>query len=187
MIAAEAVLQDWYAQWAGRRQLGRSPGLLMASAAANPSGKPSRGAPSRGAPLAMLNIPRLGMSVVVLEGTGDAILKRGPGHIEDTAYPGEHGNVAIAGHRDTHFRPLRRLRPDDEIALVAKGTTIRYFVDTVQILQPTDMDVLDPTPEAALTLVTCYPFEFIGNAPMRFVVRATPRTALDRTDVKASR
>ena len=81
----------------------------------------------------MLNVPRLGVSVVVLEGSDDVVLKKGPGHIEDTAYPGEHGNIAIAGHRNTHFKPLQNIRPNDEIVLETKGTTIRYFVDTVQI------------------------------------------------------
>jgi sortase A len=176
-VAAEAVLQDQYAQWSGRRELGRVTGLLLASGASKPPTDVPPRRPSRGAPLALLNVPRLGMSVVVLEGADDRILKKGPGHIEDTAYPGEYGNVAIAGHRDTHFRPLRRIRPNDEIALATKGATVRYFVDTVQIIQPKEMEVLDPTPGPALTLVTCYPFEYIGSAPMRFVVRATPRTA----------
>jgi sortase A len=125
----------------------------------------------------MLNIPRLGVSLVVLEGSDDIVLKKGPGHIEDTAYPGEPGNIAIAAHRDTHFRPLRNIRQNDEVVVSTNLQTIRYFVDSIQILQPSDTEILDPTPGPALTLVTCFPFEFIGNAPRRFVVRATPRAS----------
>jgi sortase A len=130
----------------------------------------------RGEPLAVLSVPRLGLSTVVLEGSDDGVLKKGPGHVEETAFPGELGNVAIAGHRDTHFRPLRDIQVNDEIVLKTKTSTLRYFVDSAQIIQPTDMEVLDPTPGPALTLLTCYPFEYVGNAPMRFVIRATPRT-----------
>jgi sortase A len=115
------------------------------------------------------------MSVVVLEGSDDGTLKKGPGHIEETALPGELGNVGIAGHRDTHFRPLRNIRINDKVIVTTTTSTIHYFIDTMDIIHPSDMGILDPTEGPTLTLVTCYPFEFIGNAPMRYVIRATPR------------
>jgi sortase A len=186
-IAAEAVLQDQYAQWSGRRDLTRKIAPPPDSGAAVPTVALSRPRPARAELLGMLNVPRLGLSVVVLEGSDDIVLKKGPGHIEDTAYPGEHGNVAIAGHRNTHFKPLEKIRQNDEIVLETKRTTIRYFVDSVQILKPTNMEVLDPTPGPALTLVTCYPFQFVGNAPMRFIVRATPRPEAGQSNAKDNR
>ena len=85
------------------------------------------------------------MSVVVLEGSDDAVLKKGPGHIEETALPGELGNVGIAGHRDTHFRPLRNIRINDEVIVTTMTSNIHYFIDTIDIIHPTDMGILDPT------------------------------------------
>jgi sortase A len=186
-IAAEAVLQDRLSQWSGHRELGMI-GLLQPAYAADlrRGSAPSR-RPVRGERLAMLNIPRLGVSLVVLEGADDGTLKKGPGHIEETAYPGELGNVAIAGHRDTHFRPLRNIRLNDEITLNTKTSTFRYFIDSIRIIHPTEMEILDPTPGPALTLVTCFPFEFIGNAPMRYIIRATPRPAGGGSGAHASR
>jgi sortase A len=101
--------------------------------------------------------------------------------------PGELGNVGIAGHRDTHFRPLRNIRLNDEVIVTTKTSTIRYVIDSLRIIHPTDMDILDPTPGPALTLVTCYPFEFIGNAPMRFIVRARPRGNVGGSSTYAQR
>ena len=131
--------------------------------------------PKRGDSLATLEIDRIQLSVVVLEGSDDATLKLGPGHIEDTAYPGEPGNIGITGHRDTHFRPIRHIRLKDVITVKTKTSTTRYVVTSISVISPTDMEVLDPTPGPTLTLVTCYPFEFIGSAPKRFIVRAIPQ------------
>ena len=123
-------------------------------------------------PLGTVAIPRLGLSVAVSEGTGNAALRRGAGHISGTALPGSQGNVGIAGHRDTFFRPLRRIRTGDVITLTTRDGGARYVVEWAKVVAPSDVSVLKPTDDGALTLVTCYPFNFIGRAPERFIVRA---------------
>jgi sortase A len=125
-----------------------------------------------GSALGRLEIKRLGLRVVILEGTDDRTLRRGVGHVIGTAFPGEAGNIALAGHRDTFFRALRNVRPGDEITLVTRTGTHRYRVETIQVLTPRDIDVLGGTSGSMLTLVTCHPFNFIGSAPNRFIVRA---------------
>ena len=132
----------------------------------------ARSAPAAGTVLAKLTAPSLGFSATVLEGSDDATLAKGAGHIEDTAFPGEPGNVGIAGHRDTIFRALRRTKVGDEYDLKTASGVHRYRVTRTIIVKPDDVYVLDPTPKPTLTLVTCWPFEFIGHAPKRFVVRA---------------
>jgi sortase A len=129
---------------------------------------------SRQAPqaLAVLRIPRIGLEVPILEGTDDWTLNRAVGHVEDTAAPGADGNSGIAGHRDGFFRGLKDVREGDEIALETKRGREAYQIERIWIVDPTDVSVLDPTPSRAITLVTCYPFYFIGSAPQRFIVRA---------------
>jgi sortase A len=128
--------------------------------------------PREGTVIAKLGIPRLGLSTMVVEGVADGDLKLAPGHIPGTAAPGEHGNIGIAGHRDTFFRPLRFIRKDDMIALTTLHGLSRYRVVSTAIVGPDDIQVLYPTGRDALTLVTCYPFDFVGAAPRRFIVRA---------------
>lgn len=123
-------------------------------------------------PLAVLRIPRIGLEVAVLPGVDEVTLNRGVGHIPGTPSPGEPGNVAIAGHRDGFFRGLKDLEIGDRIELETRGTRQLYSVDTLRIVEPTEVQVLDPTPAPVLTLVTCYPFYFVGKAPQRFIVRA---------------
>lgn len=122
--------------------------------------------------LGRLDIPRLGLSVAVLQGTNSRMLRLGTGHIEGTPFPGEVGNSGIAGHRDTFFRGLKDLRKNDEIQFQAATGLFRYQVEWVKVVAPDDLSVLSPSSESALTLVTCYPFYFVGPAPKRFVVRA---------------
>jgi sortase A len=124
------------------------------------------------APLAVLRIPNLELEVAVLPGTDDATLDRGLGHIEDTPLPGADGNTGIAGHRDGFFRVLKDIMPGDRIEIDTLDRKDVYRVVQTWIVDPTDMSVLDPTPSASLTLVTCYPFYFVGAAPQRFIVRA---------------
>jgi sortase A len=119
-----------------------------------------------------LQIPRLNVSVIVMEGDDDATLKSAVGHLPDTAMPWENGNSALAGHRDTFFRPLRGIRVGDEIQLTTPRGTLVYHVRETRIVEPTDIEVLEPTQQPALTLVTCYPFFYVGAAPKRYVVRA---------------
>jgi sortase A len=132
----------------------------------------AQAAAKQGDVLGSIEIPRLGVAVAILEGTTSQTLRLGVGHIEGTALPGEPGNIGIAGHRDTYFRALKDIRTKDEIQIqVATGLT-RYEVDSVQIVGSRDTGVLASSPGSAITLVTCYPFHFIGAAPQRFVVHA---------------
>jgi sortase A len=131
-------------------------------------------AADRRAPLALLRVPRLGIDVPVLEGTDDLTLNRGAGWIEGTARPGEAGNVGVSAHRDGFFRGLKDVVVGDEIVLETPRDTARYEVAWTKIVDPDDVSVLDETGGAAVTLVTCYPFYYVGSAPQRFIVRATP-------------
>lgn len=128
--------------------------------------------PSPGSVVGKLIAPRLGLSATVLEGSDDATLAKAAGHIEDTPLPGRSGNVGIAGHRDTIFRALRRVKPGEEFDVKTADGLFRYRVTRTLIVRPEDVYVLDPTPQPSLTLVTCWPFQFIGHAPKRFIVQA---------------
>lgn len=119
-----------------------------------------------------VEIPRLDISAMVREGVDAATLSRAVGHVPNTPLPGAAGNVAIAAHRDTYFRNVRNIRNGDRIRMVTPKGTYEYIVDSLKIVEPTEVNVLDPTPEPAITLVTCYPFNYIGSAPKRFIVRA---------------
>ena len=132
-------------------------------------------------PIGRLEIPRIGLSAVVMEGDDEHTLKVAVGHLPDTLLPWQDPNTALAGHRDTFFRPLRRLQSGDEIRLVTPHGTFRYRATRELIVEPDDLSVLDPSPTATLTLITCYPFDFVGSAPRRFVVHAErDQEALER-------
>jgi sortase A len=139
--------------------------------------------PATGTPLADLSIPRIHLSAVVLHGSDAHTLRVGAGHIENTAFPGEPGNVAIAGHRDSFFRPLQHVRVGDDVILDTPRERLRYRVSSIRVVQPSEISVLKPTVDATLTLVTCYPFWMFGHAPDRFIVRAT-RVAESIRDAK---
>ena len=119
-----------------------------------------------------IGIPRLDLSVIVAEGVDTLTLRRAVGHIPGTGMPGKPGNVGLAGHRDTFFRPLRNIRGGDVITLTTPAGEYRYRVVSIKIVKPSDLGVLDPSVTEVLTLVTCYPFYYIGPAPDRFIVRA---------------
>jgi len=123
-------------------------------------------------PEAILSVPRVGLEVPVLEGVDDLTMNRGAGHVPGTALPGQPGNVAIAGHRDGFFRVLKDVVPGDEIDVQRTGTTDRYVVRDLSIVSPSDTSALRNTAGSTLTLVTCYPFRYVGSAPQRYVVRA---------------
>jgi sortase A len=131
----------------------------------------SQAAPA-GPALAVLAIPKIRLEVPVLDGTDDFTLNRAVGLIEGTARPGEAGNAAIAGHRDGFFRGLKEVGPGDAITLRTRAGPRDYVVKTVRVIGPEDVSVLDETPTDVLTLVTCYPFYYVGKAPQRFIVRA---------------
>lgn len=159
--------------------------VTVAAAVLNSSGVPavSRGPsyrkydlPSRRPPktalIGRLSIPRLHLSAMVREGIDEDTLQLAVGHIPDTALPGETGNVAVAGHRDTFFRRLRELRPKDEIRFSTSSGDFKYQVESLVILEPDNLGVLAASSENVLTMVTCYPFSYVGAAPQRFIVRA---------------
>ena len=129
-------------------------------------------APIPGGALGRIEITRIGLAAMILEGTDERTLRRAVGHIPGTPLPGQQGNVAIAGHRDTFFRALRNIRNDDEITLTTLDGSYRYLVDSTQVVAPENTQVLDDSGDTIITLVTCYPFYFVGPAPKRFIVRA---------------
>jgi len=128
--------------------------------------------PAAGTRLGRIEIPSLNMKIMIQEGTDYRTLQRGIGHITGTALLGQRGNVGLAGHRDTFFRDLRNIHKGDEITLVTLTGDTHYRVDQISIVGPRDSGVLRDSGENILTLVTCYPFYYIGNAPKRFIVRA---------------
>jgi sortase A len=129
--------------------------------------------------VALLDIPRLHISTPVLSGDDAATLDLAAGHLPDTPKPWEPGNSAFAAHRDGLFRPLRNVRVGDEVRVTTLAGEFTYRVRETRIVWPTDLSVLEPTVGSTLTLITCYPFNFVGNAPKRFVVHA------DRVDAAA--
>lgn len=133
---------------------------------------PPPGRPSHDDLVGRLEVPRLHLSVMVIEGDDDATLARAAGHLPDTALPWETGNAVIAGHRDTFFRPLKNVRAGDEIRVTTARGTFDYHVTSTEIVAPSDVSVLAPSPTPSLTLVTCYPFVYVGRAPRRFIIHA---------------
>jgi sortase A len=130
------------------------------------------GPPAKRSVIGRLEIPRLKLAVMVREGADEGTLSRAVGHIPGTALPGNIGNVGLAGHRDTFFRALRNIRADDTIDLETTAGTYRYVVESTRIVTPRDVSVLEASGGETLTLVTCYPFYYVGSAPKRFIVHA---------------
>jgi sortase A len=126
-----------------------------------------------GLPLAVLEITKVKIRVPVFEGTDDLTLNRGVGRIAGTAMLGDPGNTGIAGHRDGFFRGLKDIAVGDEIDLIMTTERDAYIVDQIEIVSPADVHVLEPRSKSSLTLVTCYPFYFVGDAPQRFIVHAS--------------
>jgi sortase A len=154
--------------WIFQRQAGR----LFDRLHLQPASLAGPGAAAMGGLVGRMEITRLGISVAIAEGTDHATLRRAAGHILGTALPGRSGNVGIAGHRDTLFRPLRNIREDDVITLTTLQGEYRYRVVSTKIVSPSDVAVLNPDGHEILTLVTCHPFYFVGPGPNRFIVRA---------------
>ena len=127
---------------------------------------------SVGAAVAKIEVPRIRLSTIAREGLDARTLRVAAGHVPGTALPGEIGNSAFAAHRDTFFRPLKNVREGDDVVVTTPTGAHRYVVTGIDIVQPEDVEVLAATSEPTLTLVTCYPFNYIGSAPQRFIVRA---------------
>lgn len=170
------VLADaWIFQKKEHRQLDR----LLTEQPGNPVLQPAASPISAKIPppvvdglIGRIEISRLGVSAIVMEGTSATTLRRAVGHIAGTGMPGVPGNVGLAAHRDTFFRPLRNIRENDIITLITLLGEYRYRVVSITVVSPYDVQVLDPSKSEVLTLVTCYPFYFVGAAPNRFIVRA---------------
>ena len=128
-----------------------------------------------GTPLAVLTIPKIHLEVPIFEGTDDVTLDRGVGRIVGTSRPGQSGNIGIAGHRDGFFRGLKDVTAGDEIKLVLQDAVTTYVVDQITVVKPEDVSVLQPRPVPSITLVTCFPFYFVGSAPERYIVSASLR------------
>jgi len=125
-----------------------------------------------GSVIGELEIPRIGLSVIVIEGDSASILRRAAGHLEGSALPGGPGNVGIAAHRDTFFHALRDIRNNDAITMNTARGSYQYKVESIQVVEPDNLSVLADSFKPTLTLITCYPFGYVGPAPKRFVVRA---------------
>jgi len=123
--------------------------------------------------IGMLEIDSVGLRAVVVQGDSSNVLRRAVGHVPGTPLPGEPGNVALAAHRDTIFRPLRKIKAGDLVDLRTETSVIQYRVRSIQIVPPSDVGVLESRGRDELTLITCYPFYYVGHAPDRFVVRAS--------------
>jgi len=172
-----AVVDAWVFQRHKSQELDR---LLRArSAASEGAAQPESSTSPQGAPEAVtdgligrLEMPRLGLSAVVIEGIDRKTLRRSIGHIPGTALPGQPGNVGLAGHRDTFFRPLKDTRIKDEVQFSTLKGNFKYEVESIRVVEPADVGVLAQTGENALTMVTCYPFNYVGSAPKRWIVRA---------------
>jgi sortase A len=123
-----------------------------------------------------LEVPRIGISVMVLQGIEEDSLIIGAGHVPGTPLPGAEGNVALAAHRDTFFRKLQGIRPGDSIRVATVRRTYEYVVESTEIVDPEDTQVMESRARPELTLITCYPFYFVGAAPKRFIVHARPLT-----------
>jgi sortase A len=136
-----------------------------------------QGSPAADLPLAVLRIPAVGLEVPVLADVSPASLARGAGWVAGTARPGSAGNVAIAAHRDSHFAPLAKLVRGDRLELeLPDGRRTHFRVSTTRVVDPEDVSVLAPTPGDAITLITCFPFRWVGPAPQRYIVHALPAT-----------
>jgi sortase A len=119
-----------------------------------------------------MEIPRLDLKTIVVQGESPKVLRRAVGHLPETALPGNSGNVALAGHRDSFFRPLRNIQLGDAITIKTPDGEFEYQVESTEIVWPSDVEVLKPSSENTLTLVTCFPFYYVGAAPKRFIVHA---------------
>ena len=174
----ERVLYQTYESREFDRTLDRGAAASMASHL------PRRPSPTE--LIGRLSVPRLKLSAMVREGVDRKTLKLAIGHIPATALPGQSGNVGVAGHRDTFFRGLKDLKNGDEIQFSTLGGDFQYVVESLQVVEPDNAGALAPSSENVLTMVTCYPFYYVGDAPQRFVVRArqTPPQTLARSSVK---
>ncbi len=172
-----ALADAWNFQRQESRDFDRLVRDQHAVATGTPQPKPSRSAKialASATPglIGRIEIPRLLVSAVVVEGIDRTTLRRAVGHIPGTALPGQPGNVGLSGHRDTLFRPLKDLKINDEVHFSTLKGNFKYQVESLTVVEPDNVGVLARSDENVLTLVTCYPFYYVGPAPRRFIVRA---------------
>jgi len=175
--SAFALVDSWIFQRREGRDLDRllrdqrvaSEGTPRAESSTSPKGAPDAAPDGL---IGRIEIPRLQLTAVVFAGVDKATLRRAVGHIPGTALPGQPGNVGLAGHRDTFFRPLKDVRINDEVRVSTLKGDFKYEVESLRVVEPDNVGVLASTGEDALTLVTCYPFYYVGPAPQRWIVRA---------------
>jgi sortase A len=141
--------------------------------------------PGIGERVGEIDIPRLALKAIILQGDSSQVLRRGVGHLPGTPMPGEWGNVGLAGHRDSFFRSLRHIRPGDMITLRTLKGQFQYRVESTRVVSPANIEVLAATDKRELTLVTCFPFNYVGAAPHRFVVRALQVPASEHLEQEA--
>jgi sortase A len=130
-----------------------------------------------------IQVPRVGLSAIVVQGDSPANLRRAVGHLSKSALPGEWGNVALAAHRDTFFRPLRDIQVGDEIRFKTPKRSFQYVVESIEVVAPRDVRVLEPSSGHELTFITCFPFHYVGPAPKRFVVHAREVARMPRDEL----
>jgi sortase A len=177
-FAASAIIDARVYQSSERKRFERERQNAAVSAVAGATTRAAVAAPvpTDGVSIGEIQIPRLGLRAMIAQGESAPILRRSVGHLSDTALPGEVGNVVLAGHRDTFFRPLSGVRAGDSITLKTRDGEFEYLVESTSVVAPSAVEVLEPTGGRTLTLITCYPFSYIGAAPNRFIVRARQRT-----------
>jgi sortase A len=176
LLIVGIVALGWYAGArvsAARDQASWARELAQQTAARSlaPAAGAHRRVPKPRSLVAKLEVPRLGLSAIAREGVDERTLRSAVGHVPNTALPGERGNAAFAAHRDSYFRKLRHVRTGDRVVLTTPDGVFDYVVGETRVVEPNDISVLAPADESTVTLVTCYPFDFIGPAPKRFVVR----------------
>ena len=132
--------------------------------------------PTIGEVIGQIEIPRLGIQAIIAQGDTGEVLRHAVGHIPETTLPGEMGNVGLAGHRDRLFRKLHAVQPGDIVILKTPSETFRFQVETTSVVPPANVEVLRSSNRRELTLITCFPFDFVGSAPNRFVVHARELT-----------
>jgi sortase A len=170
-LVAGAYLEARYLQ--ARENLRLEDALQSRGPASMADGSRHAAAPRTvGSLVGRLEIPRLRLSAIVLEGSDSRTLRVAVGRLPETGDAGEVGNVVLSGHRDTFFRPLRKIRAGDRVVLTTPDGAYRYVVEWTTVVNPSDNSSLKATSDRSLTLVTCYPFRYIGPAPQRFIVRA---------------
>lgn len=173
LLAAGIVALGYVAYaWVSARNFQALESRKLERAVAQPERSPDPRIVTEGEVIGKIEVPRLSLSAIIVQGDSDEVLRRAVGHVPETALPGQAGNIALAGHRDTSFRPLRDIRVGDRVTLRTVARDQTYQVVSTEVVSPTDIEVLQSRGENELTLITCFPFHYIGHAPDRFIVRA---------------